>query len=90
MLPGPVQGLDGVRVLASAIEHPSLLRHLERARDMGRIRLELFPVTTLGQPDLNALARMVASTSVGLVCSMLVLDPFYSVMMRMFINSITH
>lgn len=27
---------------------------------------------------------------VGLVCSMLVLDPFYSVMMRMFINSITH
>jgi cysteine desulfurase len=61
---------DDVRVLASAIEHPSLLRHLERARSMGRIRLELFPVTTFGQPDLNALAEMVASAPVGLVCSM--------------------
>lgn len=61
---------DGVRVLASAIEHPSLLRHLERAQSMGRIRLELFPVTTIGQPDLNALAEMVASAPAGLVCSM--------------------
>ena len=61
---------DGVRVLASAIEHPSLLRHLERAQSMGRIRLELFPVTTLGQPDLNVLAEMIASAPVGLVCSM--------------------
>ena len=32
----------------------------------------------------------VGGFTVGLVCSMLVLDPFYSVMMRMFINSITH
>ena len=37
---------------------------------MGRIRLELFPVTTLGQPDLNVLAEMIASAPVGLVCSM--------------------
>lgn len=61
---------DGVRVLASAIEHPSLLRHLERAHRAGRIRLELFPVTALGQPDLDTLARKGASSPVGLICAM--------------------
>lgn len=60
----------GIRVLASAIEHPSLLRHLERADRAGRIRLELFPVTPLGQPDLTVLAQMAGSSPVGLVCAM--------------------
>ena len=63
---------EGIRVLASAIEHPSLLRHLERADRAGRICLELFPVNGLGQPDLAALADMAGSSPVGLVCAMAV------------------
>jgi cysteine desulfurase len=61
---------EGVRVLASAIEHPSLLRHLARAHRAGRIHLELFPVNTLGQPELAALTQMAASSPVGLICAM--------------------
>ena len=34
--------------------------------------------------------EVLAGFATGLVCSVLVLDPFYSVMIRMFINSITH
>ena len=34
--------------------------------------------------------EVLSGFAVGLVCSVLVLDPFYSVMIRMFINSITH
>lgn len=60
----------GMRVLASAVEHPSLLRHLERADAAGRIRLELFPVDTLGQPDLGSLKRMAADGGEGLICAM--------------------
>ncbi len=61
---------DGIRVLASAIEHPSLLRHLERTHRDGRIHLELFPVNELGQPDLTALAQLGTSSPVGLICAM--------------------
>lgn len=60
----------GARVLASAIEHPSLLSHLENARRAGRIRLDLFPVDTEGQPDLDHLEHMSATSPVDLICSM--------------------
>lgn len=61
---------DGIRVLASEIEHPSLLRHLERAHRTGRIRLELFPVNMLGQPNLALLEQKAASSPVDLICAM--------------------
>lgn len=60
-----------MRVLASAIEHPSLLRHLERAAAADRIQLELFPVDALGQPDLSRLEQM-AQADVDLICAMAV------------------
>lgn len=59
----------GLRVLASAIEHPSLLRHLQAAAAAGRIRLELFPVDAQGQPDLPRLKEM-AQRGVDLICAM--------------------
>ncbi|MCJ2108089.1 aminotransferase class V-fold PLP-dependent enzyme [Methylobacterium sp. E-041] len=62
------RGAD-MRVLASAIEHPSCLRHLETAAAAGRIRLELFPVNALGQPDLSHLEQM-AQGGVDLICAM--------------------
>lgn len=60
----------GMRVLASAVEHPSLLRHLENAHKAGRIHLELFPVDALGQPELGRLDQMASSSPVGLICAM--------------------
>ncbi len=60
---------DGMRVLASAIEHPSLLHHLHAAKRAGRITLELFPVGTDGQPDLDELGRMTVDRA-GLICMM--------------------
>ena len=43
------------RVLASAVEHPSLLKHLSDAARDQWITLTLVPVNRLGQPDLDAL-----------------------------------
>lgn len=60
----------GMRLLASAIEHPSLLRHLETAERDGRISLELFPVDSRGQPDLEHLGEMTASGRTDMICMM--------------------
>lgn len=38
----------------------------------------------------HTLGEVLGGFAVGLVCALLVLDPFYGVMIRMFINSITH
>lgn len=51
-------GQHVTRVLASAVEHPSLLRHLHDAARDQRITLSLVPVDRLGQPDLDALRRL--------------------------------
>lgn len=58
-----------VRVLASAIEHPALLKHLSDARRQHRAEVTLFPVDGYGQPDLTALRRL-CREGVDLVCMM--------------------
>lgn len=58
-----------IHVLASAVEHPSLLRNLVDADRDGRILLTLFPVDPRGQPDLDGLRRL-AREPVDLVCVM--------------------
>ena len=62
-------GVRRIVVLASAVEHPSLLKHLVDADRDGRIALTLFPVDGQGQPDLDALQRL-ARDGVDLVCMM--------------------
>lgn len=56
-------------VLASAIEHPSLLHHLVEAERRGRLALTIFPVDERGQPDLDALRRL-GRNGADLVCMM--------------------
>ena len=46
------------RVLASAVEHPSLLKHLSDAARDQSIKLRLVPVNRRGQPDLDALRQL--------------------------------
>lgn len=58
-----------VRVLASAIEHPALLKHLGEAGRQHRAAVTLFSVDGRGQPDLAAL-RGLAREGVDLVCMM--------------------
>lgn len=62
-------GQRPIRVLASAIEHPSLLKHLVDVDRDGRILLTLFPVDPQGQPDLDGLRRL-SRDGVDLVCMM--------------------
>lgn len=62
-------GSRRIRILASAIEHPSLLKHLMDADRQGRATLTLFPVTGDGQPDLDALRRLVRERA-DLICLM--------------------
>lgn len=61
---------NGMRVLASSIEHPSLMRHLEKASRDGTIALELFRVDGRGQPDLARLAEMMSCGRVDMLCMM--------------------
>lgn len=62
-------GQRRISVLASAVEHPSLLRNLADADREGRILLTLFPVDGRGQPDLDGLRRLFRDR-VDLVCMM--------------------
>ena len=64
-------GSRRIRVVATAVEHPSLLRQLVEADEQGRITLTLLPVSGLGQPDPDALRRM-CRERVDLVCVMAV------------------
>jgi len=61
-----------MRVLASAIEHPSLLSHLDRAHRAGRIALELFPVDAGGRPSLPRLDELVDAARTDMICMMAV------------------
>ena len=62
-------GSRRISVIASAIEHPSLLRHLVDADRQARITLTLCPVTKTGQLDLEAL-RGLCRERVDLICVM--------------------
>jgi cysteine desulfurase len=57
------------RILASAVEHPALLKHLTEAGRQGRADVTLFPVDRMGQPDLAAL-RCRGRDGIDLVCMM--------------------
>ncbi len=57
------------RVLASAVEHPALLKHLADAGRQHRAEVTIFPVDGRGQPDLAALRRLCRG-GVDLVCMM--------------------
>ena len=62
-------GSRRIRVVATAIEHPSLLRHLVEADRQERITLTLLPVSRLGQPDPDALRRL-CKERIDLICVM--------------------
>jgi cysteine desulfurase len=57
------------RIVATAVEHPSLLAALRRAERQGRISLELVPVDVTAAPRLEALEKVLAS-GVDMVCTM--------------------
>ena len=58
-------------VAATAVEHPSLLAALRRAKAAGRIRLTLLPVDTSAAPRMEAIAEALAG-GVDLLCTMAV------------------
>ncbi len=68
-----------LRVIASAIEHPALLGHLEDAERGGEVELTLCPVDQLGQLNLQALMRL-CRTGVDLICVMAANNELGSIM----------
>ncbi|MBV1686366.1 aminotransferase class V-fold PLP-dependent enzyme [Novosphingobium sp. G106] len=59
------------RIAASVVEHPALLSALRRAKQDGRIHLELLPVNDTATPRLDAVEAALTS-SVDLLCTMAV------------------